>query len=336
VVTEWSEQDVATYVSRLEEFGARAIEYATAMSAEHIDGKAFVLLTDDELKELGFSMGHRKNLRAHIEQLCAPAAAVTSLQPNEVPNTVPASAIASHAQQQEKEFEDAQEIGEVDGAHQVVWESMDAERVEECLRAAMEVGGKALNTSRLNIVGEGRAGKTAWLRAVSNQDYEQTDSTIGVQQTLLEVNKTDMKVDCDGRSWAKVEHGSGAIMKVEEAQKRAAAEIALQETPEETRLRVERRQKAEAVEEEKKLNAEKAAKAKAEKEAATAAKKAQFDPRQRSGRTSTRRDPEMEHIISKIKWAAVTLGLEFRDSGCIVFAMCVCVCVCVAQCLPCD
>ena len=196
-------------------------------------------------------------------------------QPNEVPHTVPAIAGASHAseveeaalqrarsgpegisraqhaeraeqqakQQQEREFEDAQEIGEVNGAHQV-WESMDAERVEECLQAAMRAGGKALNTSRLNIVGEGRAGKTAWLRAVSNLPYIQTDSTIGVQQTLLEVNKTDMKVDGDGRSWAKVDGDSGAIMKVEEAQKRLAAEIALQETPEERRLREERRQKA--------------------------------------------------------------------------------------------
>ena len=75
-------------------------------------------------------------------------------------------------QQQKREFEDAQEIGEVDGAHQV-WESMDAERVEECLQAAMRAGGKALNTSRLNIVGEGRAGKTAWLRAVSNQAWKE-------------------------------------------------------------------------------------------------------------------------------------------------------------------
>jgi hypothetical protein len=50
-----------------------------------------------------------------------------------------------------------------------------------------------------------------------------------------------MKVDGDGRSWAKVDGDSGAIMKVEEAQKRAAAEIALKETPEERRLREERR-----------------------------------------------------------------------------------------------
>jgi len=80
VVTRWSDRDVATYVSRLEEFGARAIEYAAAMSREHIDGKAFVLLTADELKELGFSMGHRKNLLSRIEQLHAPAAAETSLR----------------------------------------------------------------------------------------------------------------------------------------------------------------------------------------------------------------------------------------------------------------
>ena len=91
-----------------------------------------------------------------------------------------------------------------------------------------------------------------------------------------------------------------------------------------------------AVEEEKKLNAEKAAKAKGEKEAATAAKKAQFDPRPRRWRTfgSPRRDPAMEALISKTKAAAEMLGLDFRGSGGIVFAMCVCVCV--AQCLPCD
>jgi hypothetical protein len=171
VVTEWSEQDVATYVSGLEEFGAHAIEYAAKMSAEHIDGKAFVLLTAEELKELGFSMGHRKNLLAHIEQLRAPAAASAGASHAPEAAALPEPEGISRAQQ-EKEFEDAQEIGEVDGAHQV-WESMDAERVEECLQAAMRAGGKALNTSRLNIVGEGRAGKTAWLRAVSNQAWKE-------------------------------------------------------------------------------------------------------------------------------------------------------------------
>ncbi len=88
VVTEWSEHDVSTYVSGLEEFGARAIEYAAAMSVEHIDGKAFVVLTADELKELGFSMGHRKNLLARIEQLRAPAAEVTSLKLSRKPRAM--------------------------------------------------------------------------------------------------------------------------------------------------------------------------------------------------------------------------------------------------------
>ncbi len=40
-------------------------------------------------------------------------------------------------------------------------ESISAERAEECLREAMRRGSKPLNTSRLNIVGEGLAGKTA-------------------------------------------------------------------------------------------------------------------------------------------------------------------------------
>jgi hypothetical protein len=110
--------------------------------------------------------------------LRAPAAAAVT-NPLASETSAAAHSEAQHAEraeqqakQQEREFEDAQEIGEVDGAHQV-WESMDAGRVEECLQAAMRAGGKALNTSRLNIVGEGRAGKTAWLRAVSNQAWKE-------------------------------------------------------------------------------------------------------------------------------------------------------------------
>jgi flagellar biosynthesis GTPase FlhF len=81
-----------------------------------------------------------------------------------------------------------------------------------------------------------------------------------------------MKVDCDGRSWAKVDDGSGAIMKVEEAQKRAAAEIAFQEPPEKRREREgRRRHKAET--EAKKKKEEEASKHKAAAEAQAKAEK---------------------------------------------------------------
>jgi hypothetical protein len=45
--------------------------------------------------------------------------------------------------------------------NQKKWESISAERAEECLRESMQRGSKPLNTSRLNIVGEGRAVKTS-------------------------------------------------------------------------------------------------------------------------------------------------------------------------------
>jgi hypothetical protein len=109
--------------------------------------------------------------------------------------------------------------------HEKNWETISAERAEECLREAMRRGSKPLNTSRLNIVGEGRAGKTALLRAVSNKAFEDTTSTIGVKQSLLEVNKVDLETKCGG-GWSVVEEGT-LIMKAEEAMTRLAAEIAI-------------------------------------------------------------------------------------------------------------
>jgi hypothetical protein len=136
----------------------------------------------------------------------------------------------------EKHFEKETEIGNAEelfsggedtSVVQKKWETISAGRVEECLREAMRRGGKPLNTSRLNIVGEGRAGKTAWLRAVSNKAFEDTTSTIGVKQSLLEVNKVDMETKCEG-GWSVVEEGT-LIMKADEAMTRVAAEIAVME-----------------------------------------------------------------------------------------------------------
>ena len=112
-------------------------------------------------------------------------------------------------------------------AHQEKWETISADRADHCRREALRRGGKPLNTSRLNIVGEGRSGKTAWLRSVSNKTFEDTASTIGVKQSLLEVNKVDMETKCED-GWSVVEEGT-LIMKAEEAMKRLAAEIAVKE-----------------------------------------------------------------------------------------------------------
>jgi hypothetical protein len=52
-----------------DDFGERAGEYADIIAREDISGKAFMVLNGDDLKELGFSMGHRKLLIAHIATL---------------------------------------------------------------------------------------------------------------------------------------------------------------------------------------------------------------------------------------------------------------------------
>jgi hypothetical protein len=122
---------------------------------------------------------------------------------------------------------DVSEIHEDASVAQKKWETISAERAEECLREARRRGSKPLNSSRLNIVGEGRAGKTALLRAVSNKDFEDTTSTIGVKQSLLEVNKVDLETKCGG-GWSVVEEGT-LIMKADEVMTRLAAEIAITE-----------------------------------------------------------------------------------------------------------
>ena len=65
-------------------------------------------------------------------------------------------------------------------------------------------GRKPMNTSRLNIVGEGRAGKTAFLGACRGKPFSATDSTIGVEQILLEVNRVDLESNDRGGMWLKM------------------------------------------------------------------------------------------------------------------------------------
>ena len=55
----------------------------------------------------------------------------------------------------------------------------------------MKDGGGPLGRGRLNLVGQGRAGKTALARALRNLDFEETKSTAGVEYQLMEVNRAD-------------------------------------------------------------------------------------------------------------------------------------------------
>ena len=114
--------------------------------------------------------------------------------------------------------------------------TLDADTCAQLLAMALKQGGKALNSSRLNLVGEGRGGKTSLLRAISDLPFEDTDSTIGVQQSLLEVDKVDINTSAGG-GWCVVADGSRSIMSAEEAQRRVAAQMALDETPVERQQR---------------------------------------------------------------------------------------------------
>jgi len=52
---------------------------------------------------------------------------------------------------------------------------------------------------RLFFVGDGRAGKTAMSRSMEGREFEETDSTVGVSQALLEVRKTELEAVGDWR-----------------------------------------------------------------------------------------------------------------------------------------
>ena len=135
------------------------------------------------------------------------------------------------------------------------YETLSAAKVEECLQEAQREGGIELNTSKLNIVGEGRSGKTTWLDAISGKPFEKHDSTVGVnaknllevreEPSLLEVNKVDIETN-DGGGWAVVEDGSSLIPAEDEAKAYVAAQKALQETPTERRQREEAQRAVEA------------------------------------------------------------------------------------------
>ena len=130
------------------------------------------------------------------------------------------------------------------------WERLGKERCDHLLESAACDGAKSLNASKMCIIGEGRAGKTALMLALCNRPFEETDSTIGVQQNLLEVQKVDMRAQ-GGASWLVVEDGGSAMLTAAEAAKRRAAEIALAETPEERQARQEAARKAREEEERK-------------------------------------------------------------------------------------
>lgn len=66
-VKAWCVQDVQRFVKGLtREFGDKAAVYAAALAANDVNGEALLLLSEEDLKELGLSLGHRKLLFARV------------------------------------------------------------------------------------------------------------------------------------------------------------------------------------------------------------------------------------------------------------------------------
>ena len=96
--------------------------------------------------------------------------------------------------------------------------------MNHAIKEAMRDGGAPLGRGRLNLVGQGRAGKTALARALRNLDFEETKSTAGVEHQLMEVTRAALGVCGDGSEWqpAKGCCDHGAIS----AEQAAAATVA--------------------------------------------------------------------------------------------------------------
>ena len=95
--------------------------------------------------------------------------------------------------------------------------------VDEAVDEARKSDGRPLNQSRCQFVGQGRSGKSASGRAMSGLPFIETDSTIGVSQSMLEVDKINLNVRSCGQ-WTTVNDGS-TVMSAEEALARCAAEL---------------------------------------------------------------------------------------------------------------
>jgi NLR family CARD domain-containing protein 3 len=96
------------------------------------------------------------------------------------------------------------------------------EDIEQALEAAMKEGGIQSNISRINLVGQGRAGKTAFANALAGVPFKQTDSTVGVSLNMMEVAKMDMLSEAGG-AWKGVSSSESAPS-AEAARTRVAAQ----------------------------------------------------------------------------------------------------------------
>jgi hypothetical protein len=65
----WTIEQVETFVQGLaHEFGEKANVYAETLKREDVNGETLLGLSEDDLKDLGFSLGHRRQLLACIQR----------------------------------------------------------------------------------------------------------------------------------------------------------------------------------------------------------------------------------------------------------------------------
>ncbi len=95
------------------------------------------------------------------------------------------------------------------------------------LECALRRGSTKLGFGKVNVVGQGRAGKTALVNSLAGKKFEETASTIGVEQSLLQLGKVTLTMS-RGNQW-QIAVGNGMVGAAE-AQARLAVQIAYQDT----------------------------------------------------------------------------------------------------------
>jgi hypothetical protein len=110
-----------------------------------------------------------------------------------------------------------------------VRKSLSEEQWKQALLSSLKSGGIKLGMGKMNMCGPGRAGKSALVNSLSGKKFEDTASTIGVEQSLLQLGKVTLTMG-GGNQW-QIAEGNGMVGAAE-AQARLAVQIAYQDTGE--------------------------------------------------------------------------------------------------------
>jgi ubiquitin/GTPase SAR1 family protein len=100
------------------------------------------------------------------------------------------------------------------------------QQLTNALDSALKSGSTKLGFGKVNVVGQGRAGKSALVNSLAGKKFEETASTIGVEQCLLQLGKVTLTMG-NGHKW-KIAEGNGMVGAAE-AKARLAVQIAYQD-----------------------------------------------------------------------------------------------------------